>query len=108
MSQLSNTYVWPCPWHTETSPVFCCQCVAEIKFKMSVMKNMCCQRARAGFTRFCFHFSFTYPNVSVLLSLERERVFLFFKTRCLTSSAQFVTGSTYLSVNVKKKKKVKP
>lgn len=98
MSQLSNTYVWPCPLHTETSPdcrslytiqfllnvnlwlsnrndlfiptrvpdqdipradsfflfvfflppVFCCQCVAEIKFKMSVMKNMCCQRARAG------------------------------------------------------------
>lgn len=61
-------------------PVFCCQCVAEIKFKMSVMKNMCCQRARAGFTRFCFHFSFTYPNVSVLLSLERERegFFVFF------------------------------
>lgn len=64
----------------------------------------------SGFTRFCFHFSFTYPNVSVLLSLEREGVvFLFFLfvfvflTRCLTSSAQFMTGSTYLSVNVKKR-----
>lgn len=32
----------------------------------------------SGFTRFCFHFSFTYPNVSVLLSLEREGVGFFF------------------------------
>lgn len=68
----------------------------------------------SGFTRFCFHFSFTYPNVSVLLSLERERglffVFVFFICFFLNSlfdQLSSVHDRIYLLI-CKCKKKVKP
>lgn len=66
----------------------------------------------SGFTKFCFHFSFTYPNVSVLLSLEREGVvfcfvFYLFFLNSLFDQLSSVHDRIYLLI-CKCKKKVKP